>query len=231
MLFRSLGPVDPAAGLEASANRVGDFMTAFVQGAGDARTLVFAAYDRAPVAFSVYTSSAWRNPARAPLTWAPSTELNGGATYIVQIDGREVGRTTQTSFTIPPAALVSDGVRTWRVVAVDQRGQQTSTPVRSLRLDSVAPVPAIAVTKGKRSYVATVKASDVLPPSGRASGVATVTVKLSSGGVGTPSKVLRIARGKKKRTVIVVAQATDKAGNAAQVTREVVVPKLPKGGR
>lgn len=225
-----LGPVDPSGGLEASANRVGDFMTAFVQGTGDARTLVFAAYDRAPVAFALYTSSAWRNPSRTPLTWAPSTELNGGATYIVQVDGREVGRTTQTSFTIPPAALVTDGVRTWRVIAVDQRGQQTSTPARSLRLDSVAPAATIQITKGKRSYVATVKVSDVLPPSGRASGVATVTLELG-GGTATPTRKLRIPRGKKKRTVTVVADVTDKAGNAAQVTRRVVVPKLPKGGR
>ncbi len=224
------GAADPAAGLLAGADRVGDALAVFVQGTGDGRRLVAGSYDRPPISFSLYTSTAWRSPLTAPLTWAPANDLWGGVTYVVSIDGREVGRTTQTSFTIPPEALVKDGIRSWRVTAVDQRGQQITADSRILRLDSLGPQVAVAVVSGKTRLVASARASDVIPPGQRASGVATVSVSTGAGAAAVPGRTVAIPRGPRKRKVTIIARATDKAGNTTIVRRTVTVPKRKRGG-
>ena len=53
----ALGPPDASRGLDAAANRAGDVSVAFVQGEGDGRRIVAAAFDRAPGAFGGYTTS------------------------------------------------------------------------------------------------------------------------------------------------------------------------------
>src|SRR4051812_30427197 len=47
----AFGPVDPAGGIDAGADRLGDSATAFIQGAGADRRLVAAEFDRAPGKF------------------------------------------------------------------------------------------------------------------------------------------------------------------------------------
>ena len=133
----ALGPPDASRGLDAAANRAGDVSVAFVQGEGDGRRIVAAAFDRAPGAFGGYTTSRWRRFARPPLRWATSFELWGPLTYRVEIDGRAVATTSETSVTVP--SVIRDGLHRWRVVATDRRGQSTATASRFLRVDATKP--------------------------------------------------------------------------------------------
>jgi hypothetical protein len=223
--YSDFGPVDLAGGLEIASDRVGDFMLVFVQGVGDAKRLVYAAYDREPFAFSGYTGSSWRNPLSTSLSWAAPTELWGPVNYIVNVDGREIGRTTQTKFAIPPEALVPDGVRRWKVTAVDVRGQTTTSKTRTLRLDSVAPGALIELKRSGRKVTVNVVAADVVPQGGRASGVKTVAISFGDG-----SKAFNTRRATRKypgtkRAFTIRAKVTDKAGNVTTEERAIKLPK------
>lgn len=223
-----LGPVDTTAGSDLSANRVGDFMNVFIQGTGASRALVYAVYDRAPVAFSTYTRSAWRNPRKSAVSWSEALDLWGGVTYSVQIGGREIVRTRDRRYLIPETAGVADGVQNLKIVAIDQNGQTTSTPIRPIKLDSAAPTAVIELARKKRTVTATVVAADVLPPSGRASGIKVTTINF---GDGMPSVKARSATKKylgKKREFTITANVTDNAGNRTTVTRTIKLPKPPK---
>src|SRR5207253_11416563 len=82
-----------------------------------------------------------------PLGWEPVREVWGGITYTVVMDGRPIGSTGKTSFSI--AGRVSDGVHRWSLVAADRRGQTGTTPARTLRIDSRGPTAKIKV-KGRK---------------------------------------------------------------------------------
>ena len=128
-------------------------------------------YDRPPGAFQISTSSSrWRNIVKAPVAWGASQDLWGPLTFNVLVDGKVVSTTQDTKSQVPPGA-VSEGVHSWRVVAVDRHGQSVTTPVRPLKVDTVAPAVSFSVKRKQRVATVTVKASDVLPPSGQASGI------------------------------------------------------------
>ena len=93
-----LGPADPARGLAAGADRVGDAAVAFVQGADG--KLVVAVYDRPPGAYSLSTR---RYRTRRVLAWGGGNDLWGPVRGTVYVDGRAVG-----------SALGAKGVRVTR---------------------------------------------------------------------------------------------------------------------
>lgn len=227
----ALGPVDIDGGLETASDRVGDFATVFIQGSGAERRLVAATFDRAPAAVTLYTRAAWRNPVTSPLTWSAAVDLWGGPTYIVSVDGREIGRTTDTQFTIPPAALVADGVHTWKVTTADIRGQATATDARPLQLDSVAPTALITLGRTKRSVTVTLTAADVLPASGRASGIATTLISFGDGRPPVPGPRATTTYAGTRRAFTITATVTDKAGNVAKVQRALTLPKSKKSSK
>lgn len=223
----AFGPVDPQGGLETVADRAGDFITAYVQGTGADRRLVASLFDRAPGAVTPYTRGGWRNPNTSPLSWSEVQDLWGGPTYIISIDGKEVGRTTQTKFTIPPAA-VPDGVHTWKVTSTDLRGQATSTEPRPLQLDAVAPTGRISLGRTKRTVTVTLTAADVLPPSGRASGIASSTISFGNGSAPVPGPKATFTYPGKRRGFTITATVTDRAGNVATVEKAITLPKPKK---
>jgi hypothetical protein len=218
-----LGPVDPGAGLDAAMNRAGDVVVVFVQGAGGDRRLVSATFDRAPGTFLGYTSTKWRNIKRNGLAWSPSFELWGPPTYRVEIDGRAVGETRETKMLI--TAPVADGEHRWRVVSTDRRGQTVATPTRLLRADSRAPKVTFKVT-GKRKRGGFVKvlarANDVLPASGKASGVKFVRIDFGDrSGIVTARRASH--RYGRSGSFTIRVSATDAAGNASATTRRIRV--------
>jgi len=223
-----LGPVDLAAGSDLAANRVGDFLSVFIQGSGDARRLVYSVYDRAPVAFSLYTRSGWRNPRRSALSWSEALDLWGGVTYSVQLDGKEIARTRERSYVIPETAGVADGVLNLKVVAIDQYGQMTAAPVRPVKLDSEAPTAIIELGRRKRTVTASVVAADVLPPSGRASGIAKSTIRFGDGSQRFKARRMTYTYPGKKRRFTISANVTDRAGNRTTVERTITLPKPKK---
>lgn len=114
-----LGPIDPAAGFDLSADRIDDVAVAAIQAGADGRRLVAAMIDQGPRAFSGITHVLPRTS--RTLRWAAPLDLWGGVTYAVTIDGRVVGRTTgATSLALRKRPKA--GTRRWRVVARDGRG-------------------------------------------------------------------------------------------------------------
>jgi hypothetical protein len=215
-----LGAVDPATGFDVAGDRTGDFAFAFVQGAGDNRRLVIAAYDRLPGAFQLSTSSKnWRNVIKSPLAWGTALDLWGPLTYTVLVDGKPVTQTQTAKATLPVGAL-SEGLHTWRVVATDRRGQTVTTLVKPLKVDTVAPTASFSVKKKKRVVTVTAKAADVIPPSGNAAGVKYVRIDW---GDGSGFEQARKATHRYGRTgaFTVRVSATDRAGNVVLAERVV----------
>jgi hypothetical protein len=216
----AFGPVDYTTGFEVAGNRTGDFSFVFIQGAGDERRLVGAVYDRPPGAIFSYTSSkSWRSITKAPLSWSAPLDLWGPLTYGIWVDGKQVATTQDTKAVVPPG-VAPEGVHNWRVVATDRHGQSVTTVVKPLKIDTVAPVPTMSIKRNQRVTTVTAKARDVLPPSGKASGVKFVRIDFGDGsGIMQTGKATHTYRRTGKFTIKV--SATDGAGNVGVVTRDV----------
>jgi hypothetical protein len=216
----ALGPVDPAAGFDGAGDRTGDFAWAWVQGGPSERRLVIGSYDRLPGAFRISTSSKnWRNVVKNPLAWGTALELWGPLTYTVLVDGKPLLQ-TQTTKASPAVGALSEGLHTWRVTATDRRGQTVTTPVKPLKVDTVAPKVSFSVKRKKRVVTVTAKANDVLPPSGQAAGVKYVRIDWGDGSGYEQARKASHRYGKTGAFTIRVS-ATDKAGNAVATEREI----------
>jgi hypothetical protein len=218
------GAVDPQGGFDVAGDRTGDFAFAFIQGTADARRLVVASYDRLPGTFQISTSSRrWRNVVKAPLAWSTALDLWGPITYTVLVDGKPLA-TSQTTKAALPAGVLSEGMHTWRVVAADKRGQSVTTPVKPLKVDTVGPAVTFKFKRKKRVATVVAKASDVLPPSGQAAGVAYVRIDFGDGSGFVQARTATHRYGK-SGTFTVRVTATDKAGNVGITERQVRVSK------
>jgi hypothetical protein len=220
------GPVAGDLGLMAGADRNGNASVAFVQGDPGSRRVVVGTYDRPPLAFAGTTTPNYNRRNPPLLKWADSQDLQGGATYRVIFDGRPVGETRdrQWQFT----TRVAEGPHKWRVVAVDRRGQTTSTPLRYIRVDSTRPRGTLRITGQRRRGQALrfqVTGADRRGPGSRArpSGLRDITLdfgdrsrKVKRSKAFSASRVYR--RG---GTFRVRATVTDKAGNQTVLTRRV----------
>lgn len=160
-----LGTTDAVSGIAASGDRLGDLAVAFVQGTAGGRRIVVGGFDRPPSKFHTTTTAAWRHLRRPRLAWAPPTDLWGGATYEVMLDGAAIG-TTATNRLLVPSPL-SEGLHSWSVIARDRRGQESIANPRTLRVD-VTPPTVTARTAGRmRAHQLVrvrVNALDVPPP-------------------------------------------------------------------
>ncbi|CAA9516299.1 MAG: hypothetical protein AVDCRST_MAG53-3092 [uncultured Solirubrobacteraceae bacterium] len=219
------GPVVPAAGMDMAVNRVGDASAVFLQEGADGRRLVAGVFDRVPGAFRTFTTAKFRKFARPPLSWQASFDLLGAVKYRVEVDGQPVGETTDTK--LIPLNPIGDGEHTWRVVAIDRRGQSAATPPRPLRVDATAPELSFRVTgsrkRGKPIKVAVTAADGSLATPG-GSGIRTIRISW-----GDKTRVVsgrrathRYARGGK---YTIRVSATDVAGNAVALTKRITVKK------
>jgi hypothetical protein len=225
----ALGPVDPAAGLDADVNRAGDAVIAFIQGTDTDRRLVVAAYDRAPGAPAGTTTTNWRRAARAPLAWSPAFDVwSGGMSYQVLLDGQPLATTGAASL-VPPLPI-PDGTHTWQVIATDRRGQVARSATRNLRIDSTPPEVQLRISgrrQAGRPLKITVQSVEEPPPLG--SGPKQVRLDFGdrspavalAGEVATFPKVFRRGR------FTLRASARDNAGNAT-VLRRVITIKAAK---
>ena len=214
------GASDALHGLEAGADRAGDVVVAFAQGAPGARSLVAATFDRAPGAVRLNTGRTWRNLVRTPLRWSEAFELWGPVTYSVELDGVVVGQSTVPQLALPPT--VPDGVHRWRIIASDRGGQFTRTGRRVLRHDATAPRATIRVSgtkrRGQRVRVR-VRATDANPAGRRASGVGSVRIAFGDGARSRGRSASH--RYRRRGTYTVTATVRDRAQNTVAVTRRV----------
>jgi hypothetical protein len=219
-----LGAVSATTGFDVAGDRTGDFAFAFLQGPADGRRLVIASYDRLPGAFAISTSSKnWRNVVKNPLAWGTALDLWGPLTYSVLIDGKPVAQTQTTKATLAPAA-VSEGLHTWRVTATDRRGQTVTTPVKPLKVDTVAPTASFSVKRKKRVVTVTAKAADVIPPSGNAAGIKFVRIDWGDGSGFEQARKASHTYGRTGAFTIRVS-ATDRAGNVVVAERAIHIGK------
>ncbi len=209
-----LGPVDPALGLDAAADRLGSAVIAWLQGPPDTRQVVAGFADRPPGRPVVTTP--WRRylPNRPVLSWLPGTELWGGVTYRVEVDGRLVAQTQATR--VPSPRSLANGLHRWRVVAVDRRGQRRASSVRTLRIDGTPTRLSVRVTRGGGLVRVAFRAAD--RPARGASGIRGVRAS-----VGRVARVTRRSRGllvlRSGARARVVVSATDRAGNRVTTRR------------
>ncbi len=223
----SLGAVDGNAGLDASTDRYGDMVTAFVQSSGEGRRLVVAGFDRPPADFRGYTTTNWRPLSRPALAWAEAQDL-WGVTYHVTLDGQPVGTTAALTFT-PPTPL-TDGTHTWTVTAVDTHGQAVAAAARLVRVDSEAPTLAAAFSRSPKAGRATtinLRVTDgapAVPPV--SSGLRPTAIHW---GDRTPDSIVKGSsathRYAKKGRYTVVVTASDVAGNATAMRKSLTVKR------
>lgn len=216
-LSGTLGAVVTAAGMEASSNRAGDSVIAFVQESSGARSIAVASYDLAPTPVDLDTSSRWQGP-RPKLTWDPGAEVWPGRSYKVYVDNVEIGTTTKPTFT-PPRALAA-GQRRWKVEVVDRRGQSAMSAAEPLRIDAAAPKLVVKVSGNGRLAV---KAQATEPSPPKASGLAALRIDFGDGTrpVATSLARLKASHRFPSRTVTMKVTATDRAGNVSMATYRV----------
>ena len=211
------GPVVPGAGMEASSNRVGDAVIAFVQGSPGARAVSVASYDLAPAPVELDTSSRWL-PARPKLTWEEGGEVWPGLTYRILVDGKEIGTSNKPSFT--PAKPIATGLHRWQVAVVDRRGQSAASAPEALRIDGTPPKLTVKVS-GTGTLRIDARATKARPPKG--SGLASIRIDFGDRSAPATTKASRLRASHRfgSRTVTMKVTATDKAGNAAVYTYRV----------
>ncbi|MGH2899115.1 MAG: hypothetical protein ACRDMZ_10615, partial [Solirubrobacteraceae bacterium] len=216
-----LGGVVPELGFDVAADRAGGVVVAWVQGDPGDRRIVAGYLDRPPGFFSGYTSQRCCQTALPRLSWQPSFDLWGPVRYVVTIDGRPVGETSDTS--LQTTTPISGPTHKWQLVAVDARGQVRRSRTRRLRIDDVRPRLTVRYKRSKRVVTLSLRARDPDLPGHRASGVRSLVVSWgdrTKGARGTHSlRARHVYRG--RATYPLQITVTDNAGNERSEQRSV----------
>jgi hypothetical protein len=216
-----LGPVAPELGFDVAADRASGVVVAWVQGGPADRKIVAGYLDRVPGAFSGYTSQRCCQGGLPRLSWQPAFDLWGTVRYVVTVDGKPVGETTDTRLQL--TTPIAGPTHTWQVLAVDVRGQTKRSRTRRLRTDDVNPRLSVGYKRMGRVVTLSLRARDPDPRGHRASGVRGIVVAWGDRTKGTRGEfVLRVRhRYRHKGTYPLEIVATDRAGNERRVRRTV----------
>jgi hypothetical protein len=215
----ALGPVDASTGLRASGDASGDAATTFAQGDGAARSVVVALYDAPPGHPHAHDEKRWRREPRPRFHW--STVVDAWTTavrYRLEID--HVAVRTSAGTTYVPRGPLPDGDHRWRIVTIDDRGQETISRDRFLRIDTHRPKVRVRARRaGGSSASFTVVVDD--GPAG--SGAERITIDFGDGSTGrVPPKTGVIThRYPGAGRYAVRATVRDKAGNEGVATTRI----------
>jgi hypothetical protein len=209
------GAVDTGAGFDAASSRAGDVTVVFVQGTEGNRRLVGATYDKPPARVNLFTTQKARRLAK--LRWSAATNLFGGVTYRVVLNGTVIGESRTTEY-IPPPGQIPDGQHRWQVQSVDRRGQVVVSRSRLLRVDNTPPSLRIGVTRKKRVITVTARGGD--PDGALPTGLARVLVDFGDGRL-IPMGRKASRRVSRTGSFAVRVKAVDKAGNETVQSRTV----------
>jgi hypothetical protein len=211
----------------------GDAAVAWVQGSGASTSIVAAQLFQAPGGFVASNRFRYVVTASPVLFWSPAAELWGAPTYIVRIDGTQVGQTTGHQM-VPPAPLVN-GLHSYQLSAVNLAGGTTNAATATVFVDTVAPR---ATWKLRGTSIVNTREQLRVhyvdpPPAGlpvsAASGVATVYVNW-----GDRSPRARIRRTTSThvytriRTYRITLTLTDRAGNRTVIVGKLKVKAKPR---
>jgi hypothetical protein len=216
------GPVDEDAGIDLAVDRGGDMAVAVVQGTGADRRLVVGSFDRAPGSFALHSSSKLRRSNRPTLVWQAPFELWGPLRFRVEVAGRVVGESTEPRLT--PAAPLPDGTLPWRVVAIDRRGQETPSKVRTLRVDALPPAIAARLRRSPgRILRVTARVADGSLTTPAGTGVRSVQILWGDGTRSTGRKATHRYRRGGRYTVTI--RATDRVGHVGTFKQRVRIAR------
>jgi PKD domain len=225
----AFGPPDAATGVLAASDRVGDVAVAFVQGSAGATRIVVGGFDKPPGNLIGRTTQLWSRRTKPTLKWTLPTDLWGGVTFAVTLDGQPLA-TTRFSHIVP--AKIPDGDHQWQVVAVDRHGQRTPAPPRRLRIDSTKPTAKLSISGSKKAGKTLrfrVRAADPPPPvppgtpAPATSGVH--TVRIDFGDHTTRAKGTRATHRYHRGRYTVRVTVIDKAGNAFVLKQKLRIRK------
>jgi hypothetical protein len=164
----------PAAGpVAVGADLLGGFAVAMAQGPATSRAITVAVQDNVPGRPGPIARNAWQNGRRAKLRWRAGRDLWGQLRYRVIVGGKVAGETTGLSL-VPKVTLSGKRPLKYQVIAIDVRGQQTASPVRSVRFDNLRPKFRVRIGGKRRAGRAL---HVVVKPRDRGSGVREVRVR------------------------------------------------------
>ncbi len=130
------GPIGPP--VLGSSSR-GDALMAFTQGPPDQQQVMAAVAKSPPGQFLATVPIGWVRGSAATVTWEEPAEAFGSTTYAVLVDGHVVLSGLEgLSARLDPRGL-GNGVHKVQVLATDSLGQQTMTPVATLKVDAGPP--------------------------------------------------------------------------------------------
>jgi hypothetical protein len=140
-------------GLAAAASGRGDELIGFEQGSGETSQVVGTFAQSPPESFYANAPAGWVPPAKARLSWKAAAQGVGSVTYSVLVDGRLVAAGLRHRHILLPRAALGDGLRQVRVLATDQLGQRTMSPVVKLRVQSEPPLVKVRALRRQRVRV------------------------------------------------------------------------------
>jgi hypothetical protein len=168
------GPV-VAGSLRADGDRVGDVVVAMLQQAPAGRSLTVALQDIPPARPVPSARAHFLNPRTEGIAWNPGLDYLGPQRFRVRVDGRVIGETTGTRLR---TTRVRDGRHRLQIVAIDLRGQQTSSRSATMYVDTRKPRARVTASRAGKLVALTVHASD---PGRSGSGVRSLSVDWGDG--------------------------------------------------
>lgn len=217
-----LGAVVPELGFDAAADRASGVVVAWVQGGAADRRIVAGYLDRPPGFFSGYSSQRCCQTPLPRLSWQASFGLWGPPRYVVTVDGKVVGETTERSLTL--TTPITGPTHKWQVIAVDPRGQTRRMRTRLLRIDDVRPLVSVGYKRKGRLVTLSIRARDPDPRGHHRSGLRSVVVSWgdrTKGARGRASRLRARHRYRGRGSFPLEITARDKAGNERVVRRTV----------
>lgn len=224
----SLGATDAARGLVDGGDINSDLAVAWVQGSGASTRIEVAQQYQVPGPPSPRKNLAYDAKVRPVVGWNAANDLWGPTTYLVRVDGVQVGSTTATSFKMP--VPLGQGPHNWHVTAVNPAGLQNTSNNARFWVDTVHPTLRWAVT-GKRKAHQTIHLTVAYTDSPRgeppqdASGVNYVLIRWGDGTVspvsaGAHRKAHIYKRAGRYLLTVVVK---DRSGNTTKVARRITI--------
>ncbi|MDQ3724181.1 MAG: hypothetical protein M3376_14215, partial [Actinomycetota bacterium] len=218
-----LGPVASGLGFDVATDRARGAVVAWVQGGPEDRRIVAGYLDSPPGFFAGFTSQRCCQAALPRLTWQPSFNLWGPVRYVVVVDDKPVGETTDTSLQL--ATALTTGAHRWHVLAFDARGQSKRTRPRLVRIDARAPALVVRYKRKRRVVTVSVTARDPGLRGRGAAGLRSIVVSWGdrTEGAGGTSSVRASHRYRRDGSYPLLITATDRAGNQSTSLRTVLI--------
>jgi hypothetical protein len=195
---------------------LGDGLVAFRQGQFGNAAIVAAQATAPPVASTLTVPKGWTRPARAAVSWEPSTSADGPLSYRIVLDGRPQPTPGGARQMRLDTRGVSSGRHHVQVLATNVEGESTLSPPSTLLLDGVPPT--VKITHGHGGSALSVRISDAY--SGIDARAVTVKFGDASGAHGHSRFSHHYAHGGVYRVVV---HARDKIGNEGVVAQWVSV--------